>query len=73
MPTMQYPTLAAVNATESYDRICLWYRYLPTPTTQDETDALAEVTTRFNAGGGISVELQREIKKNRFPFDAVRT
>jgi len=44
-----------------HEQICRWYRFLPSPQTDDETKAMTRIVERFNELGGFTPELSKKI------------
>ena len=55
MPTME----EVENA--SRKQLCYWYRFLPSPKTDDEVKVMNRIIERFDEFGGFTPEISKEI------------
>ncbi|GAG56035.1 unnamed protein product [marine sediment metagenome] len=54
------PTLEEVEGA-SRKQICRWYRFLPSPKTDEEVEVINRIVERFNKYGGFTPELSKDI------------
>jgi len=59
MPTMEEVEQA------SRKQLCRWYRFLPSPGTDDEVEVMNRIAERFNEFGGFTPEISKEVGWDR--------
>jgi len=49
----------------SRKQLCRWYRFLPSPGTDDEVEVMNRIAERFNEFGGFTPEISKEVGWDR--------
>ena len=57
---LEYPTIEEIEAAD-HDLICRWYRFLPSPDTQEQVESMKLINQRFKDGGGFTEFLSKKI------------
>ncbi len=57
---MQYPTLEEVE-TATHRQICEWYRFLPSPSDNEQVEINTLIYDKFNEKGGYTTNLSKQI------------
>ena len=57
---MKYPTLKEVESASRYT-ICGWYRFLPSPTNDEQVKIMNRICERFKELGGFTPEISKSM------------
>jgi len=59
--TIPYPETTKEVDEASYAQICAWFRFLPSPETQDQMAILDYILCRFEELGGMTPEISKKL------------
>ena len=57
---MTYPTFEQVEKADQYT-LCMWHRFLPSPTTDEQVKLNQRMWDRWSEGGGFTPEISKSI------------
>jgi len=57
---MKYPTPDEINKADR-TQICRWYRFLPSPNSDEKILTMTHIVKRFNDFGGFTPEISKHI------------
>ena len=57
---MNYPTLEQINVA-SHIQVCQWYRFLPSPKTEEQVCIMNKISERLDFYGGWTSEISKKV------------